>query len=135
MKGSFISGSVLLVWTFMSLADVTKGEFKAAPRGDQPPALDQSRPEQPKKRKNYPFRGEVYVADQEAKLLLLKGKSKNRPIKVTAETKILREGRPVTLKDVIIGETVSGSVVRGSDGVEQAITIHCKGIDPKLAGK
>lgn len=69
--------------------------------------------------KGGPFHGKLAAVDKVAKTIVV-GK---RTFQVTSETKIKKEGKPATLEDGEVGETVSGYVKPGADGKLTATTI------------
>lgn len=50
-------------------------------------------------------------------------KEKGRVFLITSETKILKDGKPATLSDGVVGEAVRGSYTTGSDGKMSAKTV------------
>ena len=66
-----------------------------------------------------PFRGKVTAIDKGAMTLTL-GK---RVFHITSETKITKDGKPGTMTDGVVGETVGGSYLKGADGKLTARTI------------
>jgi hypothetical protein len=70
--------------------------------------------------KGGPFHGKLAAVDKVAKTIVV-GK---RTFQVTSETKIKKEGKPATLEDGEVGETVSGYVKPGADGKLTATTIN-----------
>jgi hypothetical protein len=62
--------------------------------------------------------------------ITLKGKKKARVLLLTAETRIMRNGKRVRLEDAKPGERVSGSTRKNAEGKEEAITVNLKGVQP-----
>lgn len=105
-------------------SDVTKWDFPAAaPRaeGTTRSAKSTTKKDKPK---GYPFSGTLDSTDSKAGTITLKGKRKNRVIRVTPDTRLEKNGAKATLKDGTPGEKVSGSVRKNGDAVEEAMTIH-----------
>lgn len=109
-----------------------EGEFGAKKKigmaGTQPATTAETAKaeNEPSRTTKYPYHGTVESVDATGGVLTLKGKTKNRVILVTKETRISREESRAALKDVIPGEDVSGSVVK-LDGRETAVTLRLKG--------
>jgi hypothetical protein len=70
--------------------------------------------------KGGPFHGNLLAVDKVAKTISV-GK---RTFQVTSETRIKKAGKPATLDDGAVGETVSGYVKPASDGKLVATTIN-----------
>jgi len=83
---------------------------------NQMPASGQTAP----KSRSLVFRGKISAIDATASTLTV-GK---RTFGVTAETKILRDGKPATLADGQVGEPVSGAYRKSDDGKLIATTLH-----------
>ncbi|HEV8540759.1 MAG TPA: hypothetical protein VGR78_00065 [Verrucomicrobiae bacterium] len=108
----------------LQAADVTKGEFKAAaPPTDTPAAKTRAKPHS--EEKSYPFSG--VIASAESGSIVLKGKTKNRVILLTSETRIERNGTATTFADAKTGEKVSGTVRKNAAGKEEAVKVYLGG--------
>ena len=120
---------------------ILEGEFGASKRStpktaspESPPATppasikDSEIKSAPSTGKRYPYHGTLDLADPEGRSITLAGKKKPRVILITSSTNITRDGRRVSLKEVIKGEKVSGSVIKNEEGQEQALTLRLRGI-------
>lgn len=67
-----------------------------------------------------PFKGKLAAIDKVSKTISV-GK---RTFQITSETKIKKAGKPATLEDGVVGETVSGYVKPGADGKLNATTVN-----------
>lgn len=79
---------------------------------------DEAKSEKPAKAG--PFHGKLAAVDKVAKTITV-GK---RTFQITSETKIKKAGKPATLEDGVIGETVSGYLKPGADGKLMATTLN-----------
>lgn len=70
--------------------------------------------------KGGPFHGKLAAVDKVAKTITV-GK---RTFQITSETKIKKNGKPATLEDGVVGETVSGYIKPGGEGKLMATTIN-----------
>ncbi|HZR21459.1 MAG TPA: hypothetical protein VFE51_29525 [Verrucomicrobiae bacterium] len=69
--------------------------------------------------KGGPFHGKLAAVDKVAKTITV-GK---RTFQITSETKLKKAGKPATLDDGVVGETVSGYVKPAPDGKLMATTV------------
>jgi len=69
--------------------------------------------------KGGPFHGKLAAVDKVAKTIVV-GK---RTFQITSETKIKKAGKPATLDDGVVGESVSGYVKPAADGKLTATTV------------
>jgi hypothetical protein len=76
--------------------------------------------EAPKQKSAHPFHGKLAGVDKVAKTITC-GKS---VYQITAETKIMKDEKPATLEDGVVGEPVSGYVVPAEDGKMAAKTVR-----------
>jgi hypothetical protein len=58
--------------------------------------------------KQMPFRGKIVKVDLEKKTTALAGKEQDRVFHVTGQSRIRRDGQPIELEEVKVGETVGG---------------------------
>jgi hypothetical protein len=70
--------------------------------------------------KGGPFHGKLAALDKVGKTIMV-GK---RTFQITSETKIKKAGKPATLEDGVVGETVSGYVKPSADGKLIATTVN-----------
>jgi|GEM_PF-3424638 len=80
------------------------------------------------KRETYPFRGRVASFDIGAQALKLEGKTTQRVVHLTPQTRLTKQGQPAMLDDLKAGEEVGGTLRKGSEGREEALLIR---IGPK----
>ena len=94
-------------------------------------------PEGPKitKSKPLPFTGKLGTVDKVAKTITLDEKTKpGRTFEVDSETRIMKNGKPATLDDGVVGEHVRGSFTKSADGKLEAHTISFGAkVDPAKA--
>jgi len=76
------------------------------------------------KSKPLPFMGRLGSVDKVAMTFTLDEKTKpGRTFEVTSETRIMKEGKPATLADGVVGYPVRGSYTKTADGKFEAHTI------------
>jgi hypothetical protein len=87
------------------------------------------------KGKTIPYRGKISAVDRTTKTITLGGKEKSRVFQVTAETRILKQGKPVTWEEVLVGEQVRGQARMMESGLSELISLYLgpKGDDTKGA--
>lgn len=132
-----LSGSLLAVLPGFSQG-ILQGEFGAArePRPAAPvtyapaksPSVPKAAPAKPaaSKRSQYPYHGTLAAAAADESQIALAGKEKQRVILITPRTNITRDGRRVKLSEAMPGERVTGSVLKNSEGREEALTVRLK---------
>jgi len=76
------------------------------------------------KTSRYPIRGKLKAVDTVANTFTLAGTDKDRVFKTTAQTEIIRQGKPATLAEATVGEEVGGLVERQSDGSIVALKVR-----------
>ena len=64
------------------------------------------------KRDTFPFRGKVGAVDKGAMTFSIG----ERTFQITADTKIIKDGKPATLEDAVVGEDVGGVAKKTEDG-------------------
>jgi len=74
----------------------------------------------PAKPKKIPFHGKAAAVDTAAMTITVG----TMVINVTSETKTSKNGKPATLSDIVVGDMVSGSYVKGADGKLSASSLH-----------
>ena len=67
-----------------------------------------------------PFRGKVKSVDKTAKSITIG----SRTFQITADTKLIKAGKPATLDDAVIGEEVGGAYVKADDGKLNATMVR-----------
>ncbi len=70
----------------------------------------------PAKARPTPFRGKLGAVDKVKKTITLDDKTKQRIFEITSETKLVKNGKPATLDDAVVGEDVGGSYTKSADG-------------------
>jgi hypothetical protein len=71
----------------------------------------------------YPFHGKVKSVDVSGMTFTLDG-LKPRTFAVTADTKIMKNGAPATLKDAVVGDDVGGRTEKSPDGKLTALSVR-----------
>lgn len=72
-----------------------------------------------------PFTGKLGSVDKVNKTITLAEKTQpGRIFQVTSETKIMKNGKPATLDDGVVGEAVAGQYTTGADGKPAATSIR-----------
>lgn len=77
-----------------------------------------------KKTNRYPIRGKLKAVDTSAQTITLAGTEKDRVFKVTMQTEIIRGGKPATLAEALVGDSVGGLVERQPDGDVIALKVR-----------
>ncbi len=114
-----IVAAALASQPFQSLSQTTNKAPKAAVQGADSTAAE-------KAPKGGPFNGKLAAIDKIAKTIVV-GK---RTFEITSATKIKKAGKPATLDDGVVGESVSGYVKPTMDGKLLATTVN---FGPKVA--
>jgi len=71
------------------------------------------------------FFGKLSAVDATAKTITVENKTMaKRTFDITSETKIMKEGKPATLSDGVVGEDVGGTFATGADGKLTAKTVR-----------
>lgn len=126
MKTTCLILTIVVAATLPLLAADTK---PASPPGASAaatkPAAEAAKP------KTLPFNGKIAAVDRAAQTITLSGKSQ-RVVKVTAQTKIVRDGKPATLADAKVGEPVGGSARKTEGGQLEAVSLR---LGPKAAAE
>lgn len=84
-----------------------------------------------KKATGLPFRGKISAVDPKMKTVSLAGK-KTRTFQITSSTKIKRDGQPITLDQVLVGESVGGYALRSGTDLPAVVTLNIR--KPKTKG-
>jgi len=120
----------LLCFSALALTTAPLGAFAQntnKPSTDKKAAAQNADSTSEKTPKSGPFHGKLAALDKVAKTITV-GK---RTFQITSETKIKKAGKPATLEDGVVGETVSGYVKPAADGKLFASTVN---FGPKGAG-
>jgi hypothetical protein len=99
-----------------------------AQQTNQPPVKKEATTARSNKSGRTPFHGKLKALDKSAKTITY-GET---TLQVTADTKIIRDEKPATLEDGVIGEAVSGTYKKNESGHSTAIMIRF-GAKPKTA--
>ncbi len=75
-----------------------------------------------------PFHGKLKSVDKTAKTITIG----ERTIQITEETKMVKDGKPATLEDAVVGEPVGGAFKKTESGKLNATTIRF-GAKPETA--
>ena len=86
---------------------------------NMPGASDQTAPAKPKKH-GVPFHGKLAAKDAEAMTITVG----TMLIHVTTDTKIIKDGKPATLADGVVGEPVGGAYQKTEDGQLNATVVR-----------
>jgi hypothetical protein len=76
-----------------------------------------------------PFHGKVSAVDPAGKTFSLKGSTKDRVFQVTDKTNISKDGKPVKLTALTVGEEVTGSAKK-SEETWTAVSVYIGGKNP-----
>jgi hypothetical protein len=89
------------------------------------------------KGRTMPYRGKITALDKTAKTISLAGKEKDRVFQVIAETRILKDGKPVLWEEVQVGEQVRGQARLVDQGNPELLSLYLgpKGEDVKDSRK
>ena len=118
--------SKITILSLFAAALVAMPVLSRAEGTNAPAASDQTAPAKPKKHEGLVFRGTVSAIDAKAMTLTVE----TRTFAVTSDTKIIKDGKPATLSDGVVGEPVSGAYTKTADGKLNALTVHF-GAKPK----
>jgi hypothetical protein len=92
------------------------------PAADKKPAVAQ-KDSVAKKKAAHPFHGKLAAVDKTAKTIKV-GES---VYQITSTTKIIKDGKPATLEEGVVGDLVTGSVKPTDDGKMAATTVYFGG--------
>ena len=73
--------------------------------------------------KAIPYHGMIASVDQTTKTFSIAGKKAPRVFKITDRTKIVKDGNPGTMSDLVEKQEVRGSYWKGADGSLEAKTV------------
>ena len=110
-----IIGCTLTLSPFQSLAQEKKKENAAEKSGGAQGEAQKA----PNPHRAIPFRGKVDAVDPTAKTV----KVGTRVFAVSAETKIQKDGKVVTLDQITVGEPIRGSYRQSEDGKLNAVSL------------
>lgn len=71
-----------------------------------------------------PFHGTISSVDKDAGTVTLKGQTSTRVFHTSADTRIVKNGKPATLADAVVGEVIGGSYRKAADGQLNAISLR-----------
>ncbi|MBM3821946.1 MAG: hypothetical protein FJ404_03480 [Verrucomicrobia bacterium] len=81
-------------------------------------------------RRPSPYRGKIASVDLDAKTVTLEGKTRQRVLVVSPQTRIHRDGQIIALSEAKAGEDIAGQYRRMEDGKMEAVSMR---IGPKPA--
>ena len=87
-------------------------------------AADDAKPAAPRAT---PFRGKIDSVDKQAKTF----KINDRTFNITADTKIVKDGKPATSEDVAAGQDVAGQYREGADKKLNVVGLRIGGRPPQ----
>ena len=76
------------------------------------------------KTSRYPIRGKLKAVDASGHTFTLAGAEKDRVFKTTAQTEIIRQGKPATLAEAVVGDEVGGLVEKQSNGTVVVLKVR-----------
>jgi hypothetical protein len=107
----------------LSTSTVVRAESKNTPAPAASPAASTSPTEKSATKKTnraVPFRGKIASVDTTAKTFSLAGKDSTRVIKITDQTRIMKQGAEATMNDIVADAEVRGSYWKKEDGSLEA---------------
>jgi hypothetical protein len=124
MKALGVFATALLASTLLISAPFQASAQEGAPKAEaKEKGKAKAEGKEKAKADRYPFTGKVKAADKNAMTVTLEGKTKERVIAVTSETKITKDGKPATFGDIAAGETIRGTVKKDAEGKEHAASV------------
>jgi len=69
------------------------------------------------------FRGKILSVDQVNKTITLDEKTQ-RKLEVNSETKMMKDGKPATLNEAVVGDDIAGRYTKNPDGTMVANTLR-----------
>ena len=123
ITGAVATLTVLAVQWF-DLAPAARAADRDTTAAEMKDGADGPAPATKAKTSRYPIRGKLKAVDTAANTFTLAGTDKDRVFKTTAQTEIIRQGKPATLAEAVIGEEVGGLVERQSDGSAVALKVR-----------
>lgn len=126
MKNSMIRASVAWLLSATLLGTVSSSVAQTTNKVPAEKKGPTQATEAEKPAKAGPFHGKLAAIDKVAKTITV-GK---RTFQITSESKLKKAGKPATLEDGVVGETVSGYVKPSPDGKLVAATVN---FGPKAA--
>jgi hypothetical protein len=112
MLGLLVFG--IMSWPAPALSQTNMPPAKASPNKAAKKATDEN------KRRATPFHGSLGAIDKTAKTITVG----QRTFQITSETRIFKAGKPALLESGIVGEPVSGSYRRGTEGKLIAASVY-----------
>ena len=119
--------SQITVLSLLAAALVALPVLSRAEGTNVPAASDQTAPAKPKKHDTLPFHGNLKAVDASAKTITVG----TLTLQITADTKIIKDGKSATLSDGVVGESVGGAYKKTADGKLDAVTVHFGAIPKK----
>src|SRR5688572_11728600 len=96
-------------------------------------ALDGADQKQQPAAKTRPFRGTIKIVNKSAQTIVLRGE-KAQTFKIIPETKIRRDGKSITIEDIVVGDTLGGFARQAPAGHWEALTLNFGQKVPEAAG-
>ena len=118
--------SKITVLSLFTTALVAMPVLSRAEVTNAPATTNQTTQAKPKKN-NPPFHGNLKAVDTSAKTLTVG----TLTLQITADTKIIKDGKSATLSDGVVGESVGGAYKKTADGKLDAVTVHFGAIPKK----
>src|SRR5947208_509914 len=110
----------------LSTSGLVRAESKTTPAPSASPAASTSPIEKSatkKMNRATPFRGKIASVDATAKTFSIAGKDATRVIKITDQTKIMKQNGEATMSDLVADTEVRGSYSKKEDGSLEARTV------------
>jgi len=86
----------------------------------KPAPADEAKKDKPK---GMPFNGKINAVNKTANTINI-GQEKKRTICITAQTKIMKDGKAATLADATVGEMAGGFARENADGKLEAVSLR-----------
>ena len=83
--------------------------------------------------KTRPFRGTIKIVNKASQTIVLKGE-KAQTFKIIPESKIRRDGKPISFEDIVVGDTLGGFARQAPAGHWEALTLNFHAKAPEAAG-
>lgn len=109
------------VGMFCLLAAALSGSPAKLQAQENTPAAEKSELKEGKPKSGVtPFHGKLKAIDKTAKTITIG----ERTIQITADTKLMKNGKPATIEDAVIGEPVGGAYKKTDSGAMNATSIR-----------
>jgi len=118
-----------LFFAVLLAASVITTPFTLPAQDKDQPVAAEAKPPRP-----YPFSGKLGAVDKEKKTVTIMGKEKSRTLHLDEKTKVVKNEKPATLEDAVVGEEVAGQLRKTDDGKELLVSLRL-GAKPAPAAK